>query len=124
MDLFESFCENAIDAVEIFGRKRLFEMLKSEFSMVSNDNTLMTWTFIKLVFKSKSIDLTTISEGELFQELKFQNPTLISRPSDHWEDVLMTIRNTLSLWLFKYERQQKKDFTDYILTKEGFGAVC
>jgi hypothetical protein len=124
MDLFESFCENAIDAVEIFGRKRLFEMLKSEFSTVTNDNTLMTWTLIKLVFKSKSIDLITISEGELFQELKFQNPTLISRPSDHWEGVLMTIRNTLSLWLFKYERQQKKDYTDYILTKEGFGAVC
>jgi len=124
MDLFESFCENAIDALEIFGRKRLFEMLKTEFSTVTNDKTLMTWTLIKLVFKSKSIDLTTISEGELFLELKFQNPTLISRPSDHWEDVLMTIRNTLCLWLFKYERQQKKDFTDYILTKEGFGAIC
>ena len=70
MDLFESFCENAIDALEIFGRKRLFEMLKTEFSTVTNDKTLMTWTLIKLVFKSKSIDLTTISEGELFQELK------------------------------------------------------
>ncbi len=124
MDLFESFCENALDALEIFGRKRLFEMLKTEFSIVTNDNTLMTWTLIKLVFKSKSIDLTTISEKDLFQELKFQNPTLISRPSDHWEDILMNLRNTLGLWLYKYERQQENDFTDYILTKEGFGAIC
>jgi len=124
MDLFESFCENALDALEIFGRKRLFEMLKTEFSYVSNDNSLMTWTLIKLVFKSKSIDLTTISEKDLFRELKFQNPTLISRPSDHWEDILMNLRNTLGLWLYKYERQQKNDFTDYFLTKEGFGAIC